>query len=191
MRWQGRQMDILWAQLVDGIITDSDDNRVLDYGLPVHILEYGGLPARPGEVIELSQPIVLLCKWGRLDATTYGDVYYAASLTSPDYSTRLMKVDVNGTEEIFFPVSIPPQQYEWFTYLQLSDIIYRGDGCYRITISWRQVWYSVHLSSSYIGFCWVLLRRRLDDGQEINEAAAAHDIRTRTKNRRNAKIRYF
>jgi len=167
-------MDILWAQLVDGIKTDPDDNRVLDYGLPVHILEYGGLPARPGEVIELSQPIVLLCKWGRIDATTYGDVYYAASLTSPDYSTRLMKVDVNGTEEIFFPVSIPPQQYEWFTYLQLSDIIYRGDGCYRITISGARYGIPVHLSSSYIASVGFILRRRLDDGQDQQAAAAMY-----------------
>ena len=167
-------MDILWAQLVDDIKTDPDDDRVLDYGFPVHILEYGGMPARPGEIIVLPKPIFLLCKWGRMDATTYGDVYYAASLTSPDFSTNLMKVDINGTDEIFFPVSIPPQQFEWFTYLQLSDIIYRGDGCYRITISGARYGIPVHLSSSYIASVGFILRRRLDDGQDQQTAAAMY-----------------
>ncbi len=167
-------MDILWAQLVDGIKTDPDDNRVLDYGYPVHVLEYGGLPARPGEIIALPKPIVLLCKWGRLDATTYGDVYYAASLTSPDFSTELMKVDVNGMAEIFFPASIPPQQHEWFTYLLLSDIIYRGDGCYRIAISSARYGIPVHLSSSYIASVGFILRRRLDHGQDQQTTGAMH-----------------
>lgn len=128
----------------------------------------------PGEIIVLPKPIVLLCKWGRLDATTYGDVHYAASLTSPDFSTSLMKVDVNGTEEFFFPVSIPPQQYEWFTYLQLSDITYRGDGCYRITISGARYGIPVHLSSSYIASVGCMLRWRLDDGQDQQTAAAMY-----------------
>ncbi|MYD11180.1 MAG: hypothetical protein F4X02_14215 [Chloroflexi bacterium] len=167
-------MDILWAQLVDEIKTDHEDNRVLDYGYPVHILEYGGLPARSGEVIVLAKPIVLLCKWGRLDATTFGDVYYAASLTSPDFSTSLMKVDADGTQEVFFPVSIPPQEYEWFTYLQLSDIIYRGDGCYRITISGARYGIPVHLSTSYIASVGFMLRRRLDDGQDQQTTAAMY-----------------
>lgn len=105
--------------------------------------------------------MVLLCKWGRQDATTFGDVYYAASLTSPGFGTVLLKVEVDGANEMFFPVSIPPQQYAWFTYLRLRDIIFRGDGCYRITISGARYGIPVHLSSSYITSVGFILRRRL------------------------------
>ena len=108
-------MDILWAQLVENIQTDPVDESVVDYGMPVHILEYGGMPARIGETILLSKPIVLLCKWGRMDATTYGDIVYAASLTSPDYSTELLQTDVNGKDGVFRSVTLPPTQHEWFT----------------------------------------------------------------------------
>jgi len=167
-------MDILWAQLVDDIKTDPDDNRVLDYGLPVHILEYGGMPARIGEIISLPKPIVLLCKWGRLDASSFGDVYYAASLTSPDHNTDLLKVDVNGKNEKFFPVSFPPQQHEWFTYLMLGAILYRGDGCYRITISSARYGIPVHLSLPYIASVGFILRRRPEDGQDQQAAAAMY-----------------
>ena len=128
-------MDILWVQLVDGISADPEDNQVLDYGSPVTILEYGGPPAQAGETILLDNPVYLLCKWGRLDAASYGDVYYAASLTSPDLSTAQMKLDVEGKEERFFSVACPPQFHEWFTFMRLGAILYRGDGCYRITIS--------------------------------------------------------
>ena len=167
-------MDILWAQLVDHIDTDPEDYRVLDYGLPVHILEYGGPPVQGGEIISLADPIVLLCKWGRLDAAAHGDVYYAASLTAPDFSTELMNVDVNGKKEIFFPVTFPPQHHEWFTYLVLSDIIYRGDGCYRMTISSARYGIPVHLSSSYIASVGFILRRRHDDEQVRQTAGAMH-----------------
>lgn len=167
-------MDILWAQFVDDISTDPEDNRVLDYGFPVHILEYGGPPAQVGETILFPKAIVLLCKWGRLDASTYGDVYYAASLTSPDHTTDLLKVDVNGRNEIFFPVSFPPQHHEWFTYLRLRDIIYRGDGCYRITVSSARLGVPVHLSSSYIASVGFILRRRQDNGQDTQAAAAMY-----------------
>ncbi|MDE2855338.1 MAG: hypothetical protein OXN88_14285 [Chloroflexota bacterium] len=56
-------MDILWAQLVDGVTVDPEDNHVLGYGSPVTILEYGGMPARTGEIISFDNPIFLLCKW--------------------------------------------------------------------------------------------------------------------------------
>ncbi|MCY3978742.1 MAG: hypothetical protein OXG23_11650 [Chloroflexi bacterium] len=167
-------MDILWAQLVDGITTDLEDNRVLDYGLPVHILEYGGPPARIGETILLDNPIILLCKWGRVDNTTFGDVYYAASLTSPDLSTIQMKVDVKGKEERFFSVTCPPQHYEWFTYLRLGAILYRGDGCYRITISNARYGIPVHLSMSYIASVGFILKRRQDDGQDKQATIAMY-----------------
>ncbi len=167
-------MDILWAQLVDDIKTDPEDNRVLDYGSPVTILEYGGPPARLGETIMFANPIYLLCKWGRLDAASYGDVYYAATLTSPDHSTDLLKIDVNGRNETFFPVSFPPQQHEWFTYLIIDSIIYRGDGCYRFTISSARYGIPVHLSSPYIASVGFILRRRPEDGQDQQTTAAMY-----------------
>lgn len=167
-------MDILWAQLVDGIETDPDDNRVLDYGLPVHILEYGGMPVQDGEQIAFPIPIVLLCKWGRVDAMSYGDIYYAASLTSPDHSAKLLTVEANGKREIYFPVTFPPGESEWFTYLRLTDILYRGDGCYRITISSARYGIPVHLSSSYIASVGLILRRRQDNGQNKQTAAAMY-----------------
>ena len=167
-------MDILWAQLVDEIETDPEDNRVLDYGSPVTILEYGGPPAQIGETIMLDSPIYLLCKWGRLDDATYADANYAASLTSPDLSTAQMKLDANGKEERFFSVACPPQFYEWFTFMRLGAILYRGDGCYRITISNARYGIPVHLSLSYITSIGFILRRRQDDGQDKQAAGAMY-----------------
>jgi len=167
-------MDILWAQLVDGVTTDPEDNRVIGYGSPVTILEYGGMPARTGEIIAFDNPIFLLCKWGRLDNSSFGDVYYAASLTSPDLSTAQMQVDVDGREDRFFSATLPPQYHEWFTYMRLGAILYRGDGCYRITISNARYGIPVHLSLSYIASVGFILKRRQDDGQDKQAATAMY-----------------
>ena len=101
-----------------------------------------------------------------MDATTFGDVFYAASLTSPDHTTELLELEDGGKTDLYFQVTFPPDHSEWFTYLRLNGIIYRGDGCYRLTVSSARYGIPAHLSSSFIASVGFILRRRHEVGQD-------------------------